>query len=89
MAIVYGRVKKLRSSIAKVSYDNGLDDIALDDYRMIDSVLMILEPIQNFEKKLQQECLPTISLVYGGIHAIMQLFDNLTVRASLMHGALI
>lgn len=77
--IAFGRVSKLRPSIAKVCYDNNLNDIATEDYRMIENVLQITGPIRSFEKKLQQESVPTISLVYPGIHGLLDRLEELRV----------
>lgn len=77
--IAFGRVKALRQSIGKVCYDNRIDDIRAEDYRMVETILKITGPIRRFEQKLTMESVPTISLVYSGIRGLLNMLDNLKV----------
>lgn len=66
--------------MAKVCYDNMVDDIRSEDYKSMEKVVQITGPIRRFELKLQQESVPTISLVYSGIAGILQVLEQLKVN---------
>lgn len=82
--IVYSRVKKLRSSLARVCYENGIDEISPEDYRQIDVVLEITDPFRAFTKKLQQESCPTISLLFAGVNGLLAKLELIKVRNMLV-----
>lgn len=69
--IMYSRIKQVRQSLAVVCYANSIDEITSDDYRLIEAVLEITSPFRGFTKKLQQEGVPTISLVYAGVKGLI------------------
>lgn len=73
------RVVRMRPALAKVCYDNKVQEISAEDYAKVDEVLKITGPIRNFEKKLQQESVPTISLVYPGIKGLIGVLGGLQV----------
>lgn len=77
--ITYSRVRTLRPSLTAVCYANGLDEISPADYRLIDAVLQLTDPFRGFTKKLQQQSVPTISLVYVGIIGLITRMEALSV----------
>ncbi|KAH7702352.1 hypothetical protein AAVH_30499 [Aphelenchoides avenae] len=83
IAIVFGRVKQLRPAMGKVCYDNNVEDLSSEEYRSVDLYLQVLEPIRRFEVKLQQESVPTISLVYSGICGILDMLEGLKAQRGL------
>lgn len=84
--ITFSRVRKLRLSLAKVCYDNGVGEISSDDFRQIDAVLEITSPFRGFTKKLQQERVPSISLLYSGIHGLLEKLEAFKVHSMLLDG---
>lgn len=70
----------MRPAMGKVCYDNNVEDLSSEEYRSVDLYLQVLEPIRRFEVKLQQESVPTISLVYSGICGILDMLEGLKVR---------
>ncbi|KAH7721311.1 hypothetical protein AAVH_11165 [Aphelenchoides avenae] len=81
--ITYSRVRTLRPSLTAVCYANGLDEISPADYRLIDAVLQLTDPFRGFTKKLQQQSVPTISLVYVGIIGLITRMEALSREAAL------
>lgn len=77
--ITFSRVRKLRTSLAKVCYDHNIDEISTEDFRRIDSLLKITDPFRGFSKKLQQESVPTISLLFAGIKGLLDTLQGLKV----------
>lgn len=71
----------MRPSLAKVCYDNKLTDITPQDYATMEAILKVTGPVRSFEKKLQQEEVPTISLVLAGTVGLIGVLEKLKVNA--------
>lgn len=72
-------MKQLRQSLTAVCYSNTVDEISSEDFRLIDSVLEVTEPFRAFTKKLQQESVPTLSLLFPGIQGLIVKMNQLEV----------
>lgn len=78
--ITYTRAIKLRPAMTRVCYDNGVEEITPEDFKLMEEVVQITGPFRAFVKKLQQESVPTISLVFSGITGLVDLLGALHVR---------
>jgi hypothetical protein len=77
--ITYARIVEIGQSINQICLENDFPIISKNDFTMLESILAILTPFKGFTDKLQQDSNPSISLLYPGLHGLVEKLEAIEV----------
>jgi hypothetical protein len=79
-SIVYKRLLEIAAEFNRIALAHGWETISASELTEIGEILEVIEPFHSFTNALQQDRVPTISLLYPGIQQLQQLLQEIGTR---------